>query len=100
MRIENLFLLLIEFLEEEYNDLFIKLNDMCDLEYILCKADDFEKVLSVYENKSDYYDGIMFSGLIHYQMIKPIEKKGSIPFGHLDFSQRDFYKYLFKIYLK
>ena len=72
---------------------------MCDLEYILCKADDFEKVLSVYENKSDYYDGIMFSGLIHYQMIKPIEKKGSIPFGHLDFSQRDFYKYLFKIYL-
>lgn len=85
-----------EFLEEEYKDLLIKIKDICDMEYILCKRNEIEELVSIYEEKSDYYDGIMFSGLIQYRMVKRIEKKGSIPFEHLDFSKSDFYKHLFK----
>lgn len=88
-----------EFWQDEYKDLFTEIEKICDLDYIVYKTKNFDDIMDIYNKKNAYYDGIMFSGLIHYQMVKQLEENKNKPFKHLNFTQRDFYRELFKTYL-
>src|SRR5438128_2142587 len=80
---------------KEVNQIESLIQDECELTYI--PYDHLEEIIGLYERNHLFYDGIIFSGPLGFNILRIKYKDFPTPTYFLDISEGDFYKRLFAI---